>query len=150
MGFVDTLDAVREMLRRYPETQYIYVEDKANGSAIIDALVREFTGVVPVSPEGGKHSRAAAVSYLIEAGKVWLPKYESWVEDFLKEAGAFPAGKHDDQVDATSQALNRLSIINAELVPPKKRKYVRYTNDMWEDLNNATPELELELLKLWG
>jgi hypothetical protein len=105
---------------------------------------------VPVSPEGGKHSRAAAVSHLIEAGRVWLPKYESWVEEFLKEAGAFPAGKHDDQVDATSQALNRLSIINAEFIPPKKRRYVRYSDDMWEDLNNATPELELELLKLWG
>ena len=36
------------------------------------------------------------------------------------------------------------------MIPPKKRKYVRYTSDMWEDLNNATPELELELLKLWG
>ena len=70
MGFIDTLEAVREMLRRYPETQYIYIEDKANGSAVIDALVREFTGVIPVSPEGGKHSRAAAVSHIIESGRV--------------------------------------------------------------------------------
>lgn len=148
MGFVDTMDAVREMLRRYPETTYIYVEDKANGSAIIDMLVREFTGVIPVSPEGGKHSRAAAVSHLIENGQVWLPKFETWVEEFLKEAGAFPAGKHDDQVDAASQALNRLSIVDALVIPRNKRRYTRYTPDMWEDLENATPELELELYKL--
>jgi predicted phage terminase large subunit-like protein len=130
MGFVDTLQAIRKILNDYPETAHTYIEDKANGSAVIDALSREFEGVVPVSPEGGKIARAAAVSYLIENGKVHLPKYESWVEDYLKETGAFPAGKHDDQVDATSQALNRLADIEATDIPTTHRKYVHYTADM--------------------
>lgn len=75
MGFVDTLDAVRQLLHRYPETLYVYVEDKANGSAIIDSLAREFNNIIPVSPEGGKMSRASAVSHLIETGRVYLPRF---------------------------------------------------------------------------
>lgn len=75
MGFVDTLEAVRSMIDKYPEVSYIYIEDKANGSAIIDALAREFNNIIPVSPEGGKMSRASAVSHLIETGRVHLPKF---------------------------------------------------------------------------
>ena len=123
MGFVDTLASLRILLEKYPETSYLYIEDKANGSAIIDSLSREFSGVIPVKPEGGKIARASAVSYIIENGHVHLPKYESWVEDFLKETGAFPAGKHDDQVDAASQALNRLADVDATHINKKHRRY---------------------------
>lgn len=147
MGFVDTIEAIRHTLHKYPETSYTYIEDKANGSAIIDALSREFRNVIPVAPEGGKMSRASAVSHLIETGKVHLPQYAAWLDEFLKETAAFPAGKHDDQVDAASQALNRLADVDAQHVNPTHRRYVPYTKDMWEDLNNATPEIELYLLR---
>lgn len=130
MGFVDTLEAVRKFIDKYPELSFVYIEDKANGSAIIDALSREFDGVIPVNPEGGKMARAAAVSYLIENGRVFLPKYATFIDDFLKETAAFPAGKHDDQVDAASQALNRLAAVEAKEIPKARRKYVRYTKDM--------------------
>lgn len=130
MGFVDTLAAIRNLLSEYPDTTYIYVEDKANGSAIIDALSHEFSNVVAVNPEGGKASRAAAVSYIIENGRVHLPKFAAWLDDFLKETSAFPVGKHDDMVDAASQALNRLVLIEANVIPKKHRRYVQYSADM--------------------
>jgi predicted phage terminase large subunit-like protein len=38
-----------------------------------------------------------------------------WVHDFVEEAASFPKGKHDDQVDAMSQALNRFIYHNAEI-----------------------------------
>lgn len=150
MGFVDTLNAIRSQLSKYPETLYIYIEDKANGAAIIDSLSHEFSGVVPVTPEGGKNSRAAAVSHIIESGHVHLPEYASWLEDYLKETAAFPAGKHDDQVDATSQALNRLTLIVADVTVSKHRRYTKYSKDMLEDLENATPDVQIYLLKHWG
>lgn len=150
MGFVDTIDAVRSLRLRYPDTTYIYIEDKANGSAIIDALSREFEGVIPVSPEGGKYSRAAAVSHIIETGHVWVPKFAGWLDEFLAETAAFPAGKHDDQVDAASQALNRLSNVSAATIPKNKRRYVTYTEDMLQDYDNATPAIQMELNHLWG
>ena len=43
----------------------------------------------------------------IEAGSVYLPRCASWLEDFRRELCAFPGGRHNDQVDAFSQALNR-------------------------------------------
>ena len=46
-----------------------------------------------------------SVSYLIENGKVFIPKDAIWRGDFEKELLTFPNGKHDDQVDALSQLL---------------------------------------------
>lgn len=72
-------------------------------------LGRELPGILPVTPEGGKVARAAAVSPLIEAGNVYLPhpQFMPWVSDFIEECAAFPNGAYDDQVDAMTQALLR-------------------------------------------
>ena len=43
----------------------------------------------------------------IEAGSVVLPRGAPWLDDFRRELCAFPGGRHTDQVDALSQALNR-------------------------------------------
>jgi hypothetical protein len=37
---------------------------------------------------------------------VLLPEAAPWLADFLDEVSAFPAGAHDDQVDALTQVLN--------------------------------------------
>lgn len=41
---------------------------------------------------------------------MWLPSPElaPWVGGLIDEAAGFPNATHDDQVDALSQALNRL------------------------------------------
>ena len=92
-----------------PNTLAKLIEDKANGSAVIQMLARELPGLLPVTPEGGKVARAAAVSPLIEAGNIYLPhpQYATWVDGFIEECAAFPNGAHDDQVDAMTQALLR-------------------------------------------
>src|SRR5262249_39015160 len=83
------------------------VEDKANGSAVIDDLKSAVGGLVPVQPEGGKEARAAVVQPYAEAGNIYLPdpSIAPWVEDYIAEFQNFPNGAHDDQVDATSQAI---------------------------------------------
>jgi predicted phage terminase large subunit-like protein len=110
MDFVATCTAVREFSARWPQATLKLVEDKANGTAVINALRRIVAGIVPEEPHGSKEARAAAVSPLVEAGNVWLPAPElaPWVADLIQEAAAFPTGAHDDQVDTLSQALNRL------------------------------------------
>jgi predicted phage terminase large subunit-like protein len=104
-----TVKAVRELSVRWPNTLAKLIEDKANGSAVIQMLARELPGLLPVTPEGGKVARAAAVSPLIEAGNIYLPHplYATWVDGFIEECAAFPNGAHDDQVDAMTQALLR-------------------------------------------
>jgi len=117
--FPRSLEAVRELSFRWPDAHVKLVEDKANGSAVIDTLRRELQGLVAVEPEGGKVARAAAVSHQVEGGNVWLPArsiapdgtpvLDPWVRDLVEEAAAFPTGVNDDQVDAMTQALTRMA-----------------------------------------
>ena len=108
-----TVRAVRQMSNRFPMTLAKLIEDKANGSAVVQILAHEIVGILPVTPEGGKVARASAVSPLIEAGNVYLPHphIATWVNDFIEECAAFPNGRHDDQVDAMTQALLRWNIV---------------------------------------
>jgi phage terminase large subunit-like protein len=68
LDFPKTLDAVRKTTTDWPHTHAKLVEDKANGTAVIATLKHEISGMIPVNPEGGKESRASAVSPQIESG----------------------------------------------------------------------------------
>lgn len=115
VSFVETLHAIRQMVAKYPTTRAVLIEDAANGPAVVSALHKEIRGILPVTPEGGKFSRAAAVQPQIEAGQVFLPRprfadgqlrFEyAWVEDFVEQCSVFPKGEHDDDVDALTQVL---------------------------------------------
>ncbi len=109
MDFPATVAAVRTMSAAWPTARLKLVEDKANGPAVIATLKHEIPGIVPVSPQGSKEARAAAVSPDIEAGNVYLPHPEiaPWVDGFIDECAAFPASAHDDMVDGMTQALLR-------------------------------------------
>ena len=56
-----------------------------------------------------KTARLLAQAARFEAGQVYLPREAEWLGAYLSELLAFPAGRHDDQVDATSQALKFLT-----------------------------------------
>ena len=108
-----------------PAARAKLVEDKANGTAVIDTLRSTVGGLIAVEPEGGKYVRAAAVTPYAEGGNVILPAADTipcpefyvdaagehhdlpatTVADWLYEHSVFPAGANDDQVDAHSQAL---------------------------------------------
>lgn len=103
-----TLEQVRSLTKKWPQAAAKFVEDKANGPAVVQTLKREIPGLIEVTPEGGKESRAAGCSPQIEAGNVYLLDGAPWVDAMVEEFAAFPRGKHDDQVDALSQGLIRL------------------------------------------
>ena len=109
--FVSTLRAFEALCARWPQAVLKLVEDKANGPALIAMLSRRIPGIVPVEPKGGKVQRAEAWAPLAESGHVWLPEQDIArfdVDGFVEEMAAFPNGSHDDQVDQTSQALDRM------------------------------------------
>ena len=110
MDFPATLLAVRRLSAQWPDAQTKLVEDRANGPAVIQCLRKEIGGFVEVNPEGGKVSRAAGASPQLESGNWYLPhpQLADWVEEFIGECAAFPAGAYDDQVDAWTQGANRL------------------------------------------
>lgn len=90
--------------KHLPRVMRTLIEDKANGPAIIDSLMTKVPGVIAVTPEGGKESRANVLEAPVEAGQWYVPEGETWVSDFIAEFAGFPTGAHDDQVDAASQA----------------------------------------------
>lgn len=88
----------------------VVVEDAASGQSLIQELrVESGLPVIPLKPDRDKLSRAAAVSPVVEGGRLFLPAADpGWCADFTAELLAFPGGRHDDQVDALVWALDYL------------------------------------------
>jgi predicted phage terminase large subunit-like protein len=110
--FPTTCAKVTELAARWPQALLKIVEDKANGTAVLASLRRILPGLVPEEPQGSKEARAHAIAPLVEAGNVWLPAPTipgcAWVGGLIEECAGFPNATNDDQVDALTQALNRL------------------------------------------
>lgn len=121
MSFTETVDAFLEQANTYPKALRKLVEDKANGPAVIDVLKHAVQGIIPIEPDGSKIARAYAVTPMFEAGNIYLPAPEiaPWVNDYTLELLQFPIVAHDDQVDATTQALRDLQQHKKITINPK-------------------------------
>ena len=111
MTFTEQITALQNLCKKWPKASAKYIENAANGKALIDTLRTKITGLIPVQPEGSKEARAQSIAPMIEAGNVFLPKPENqpWIDDVLTEWTMFPSGRHDDIVDSMTLALRRLT-----------------------------------------
>jgi hypothetical protein len=66
-SFTETLAQVERLAARWPQAATKLVEDKANGTAVIDSLRKKVAGLIPVNPTESKTARAEAVSPFVEA-----------------------------------------------------------------------------------
>jgi predicted phage terminase large subunit-like protein len=118
LSFTDTVEATKRILARNVDCLVggsswrvgaKLIEDKANGTAVIDTLRSTVPGLIPIEPDGGKVARANAVSHLHQAGNVWYPNPKTinvpWAQKHINQMLAFPKGKNDDSVDAETQYL---------------------------------------------
>jgi predicted phage terminase large subunit-like protein len=94
-------------LRQTPADYSLLIEKKGSGLSLIQDLQRENIYPLGIDPEGDKIQRMEAQTAPIEAGAVQLPRNAPWLDEFKKEVLSFPKGRHDDQVDALSQGLQR-------------------------------------------
>lgn len=106
LTFNETLTAVLRMSARWPQTSRIYVEKKANGAALLNTLRKRAALIKPVDPQGSKEVRALATQPVVEQGNVAILD-TVLDEGMLQEFRDFPFGKHDDDVDAFTQAINQ-------------------------------------------
>lgn len=173
MGFVETKAKLKDVIAEVGDISELIIEDKANGSAIIDSFRYDEScpPIVPVTPLGGKLSRAQAVSPFVQAGHVHLPDPSDYTaaelddiewdgkgtynptELFVQQHMRFPFAKHDDLVDANSQSLARLiKLITGEEPTPARRiqRYVRWYPDMWEDYDRMTPAEQERFILTYG
>jgi predicted phage terminase large subunit-like protein len=109
MDIVATMQAIKLLTERWPQAAAKLVEDKANGTAVIQMLKLEVPGLIAIEPQGGKIVRANAVAPFVEAGNVYLPHPAlfPWVRALMTELTTFPNAANDDQVDSLTQYLNR-------------------------------------------
>ena len=86
----------------------LIVEKKASGAPLIYELRAMGIPVGEFTPSKGndKISRLNSVSDMFASGVVWAPQTR-WAEEVIEEVASFPAGDHDDLVDATTLALMR-------------------------------------------
>jgi len=102
---------------------YVLIENAGYGPELIKDLKREITGVTKIdaAKEGNKEVRAESATDGLESGNFFLPGYREGsdelslpdssrnsaaITDFIESCAIFPAGSHDDDVDAWSQFSN--------------------------------------------
>jgi len=132
-------------LARFHNAQNILIEDRASGQQLIQSLRgRRPQGVplpIAVNPIQDKVTRATGVSSMAEAGHMFLPKGAAWLDAYTTEMTAFPQGRFDDQVDASTQLLDwarsRLFRPKTELAGPVGIFEDQYGNRNWSgDVND--------------
>jgi predicted phage terminase large subunit-like protein len=124
LSFTETLQAIRSMTQKWPLCTAKFIEDTANGPAVMDTLKNEISGMIPVKAAGPKEGRAFAVSPDVEAGNVWLPSMAlcPWVDEYVEQLAQFPRGAYKDDMDMTTQAImqirKRQRTLDTSKLPP--------------------------------
>ena len=110
--FDETVKAIKDLSVAWPDSTAKLIEAQTLGAALSSHLKHQIPGLIPITVRGSKELRALNCVPVWQSGNVYLPmpdggKYE-WVSDYVQELIGFPSAKHDDQVDATTQALNQM------------------------------------------
>lgn len=110
----DLMGRVIELSKRF-NADRVLIEDQASGIALIQLLQRAgFYKAIAFKPKGSKVERLHGVTAMFESGYVLLPESADWLETYLHEMRAFPRGRNDDMVDATTQGLEYLRVNGLE------------------------------------
>jgi predicted phage terminase large subunit-like protein len=105
MSYTGARQAARDFARKWRPNAFV-VEAAAGGHALLDDLKKEVPALISFKPSewGKKEIRAQLAAPMWEAGCVVLPN-AAFTGDFVEELVSFPAGSHDDRVDAMSQVF---------------------------------------------
>ena len=100
---------------------------------------RAWTVLESFPTRGDKAVRAQSIRGRISMRGLYVPKHKAFTEPFISELTSFPAGKHDDQVDALGlfgQLLDKVDVglddIPAEK-PPQPDDTYRFNDDEEDD-----------------
>ncbi len=139
LNYPDLKRKVQELAKR-DRPNKILIEDRASGTQLIQDLRSEGVyAVTAYQPPSGtdKIMRLHAQTAVFENGRVLLSRRASWLADYVNELTSFPGSRYDDQVDSTTQALDRLRVNNnsfdwitpellAKAARPRPRRYRLY------------------------
>lgn len=105
-------------------------EPGSGGKESAESTIRNLAGftVRAERSTGDKETRAEPFAAQCEAGNVKLV-HGRWNEDYIRELTVFPHGSHDDQVDGSSGAFNKLARMAARApryMPPPTRTIITF------------------------
>ena len=87
-----------------------WVEDKANGPAVIETLKKKVAGLIPVEPQGKKSERLEACEPIFKSGNVYISNSLTHKKKLISQLTEFPNSDHDDLVDACTQGILQLEM----------------------------------------
>lgn len=108
---------VKGILERDNISTYIEREGGSSGKDVAFYHAQMFAGF-PVHSEtvtGSKLTRAEPFAAQCEAGNVWIVRAR-WNTEYIDQLATFPAGAHDDMVDASSGAFSKVVMYSGDLV----------------------------------
>jgi predicted phage terminase large subunit-like protein len=112
LDFDETVRAIKDLSKKWPESTAKLVEAQALGAALVTHLKHKISGLIPITVKGSKETRARDCLPFWQSRNVYIPKPDdgeyAWVYEYLQELLNFPNADYDDQVDATTLALNQL------------------------------------------
>lgn len=99
--------------QKHWNADFIAIEKASSGIALLEELWDHYPPNIrqkliqplDVNTRQSKEDRVGKAMVIVEQGLVHIPMEAPWLEEFIAELGIFPAGTHDDQVDAFSQAV---------------------------------------------
>lgn len=100
----DIVPALHNNLQNY-QPAFIAIERAGFQLSLIQIAMRSGLPVRELKADKDKVSRALPLSARMEAGKVWFDRQSMWYSNLERELLQFPAGEHDDQVDALAYAV---------------------------------------------
>ena len=120
----------------------VLIEDRASGTQLIQDLRQEgMSTLTRCDSKMDKVTRMSTASNVIENGQVYLPEHAPWLAIYLHEMVTFDHGKHDDQVDSTSQALDWFKTRASE---PPLLTYYRELNEEAKRAESQPPRFTRE------
>ncbi len=102
----ELIDEIEDVMEVYP-VDWMLIEKKASGISVIQELRQNpRIPLWEIIPDKDKMTRLHAALPTFRAGGVWFPEETEYTDAVTSELLQFPAGKNDDFVDSTTQAIN--------------------------------------------
>jgi predicted phage terminase large subunit-like protein len=102
--FAEQLDSLLALASRW-RPRLVAVENTAYQAALTQAAWEAGLPVKGMVEQRPKAVRIEAAAVPAAQGRVYLPVAAHWVAGFREEALDYPAGRHDDQLDAFARAM---------------------------------------------
>ena len=102
--FATQLELLGELCRRW-RPRLLGIESTAYQASLAHAVFDRGLPVKEISGTRSKLARIDATAVHAARGRLYLPAESRWGADFLREALEYPAGEHDDQLDALAYAV---------------------------------------------